>query len=127
VRFIKRLLPVQLKTNIRKGLLSWLLQQPEKTSLQDGKPIPPWSILKWYYDRTAFLAVGEEFRKYLIEFCNLKPTSKVLDAGCGPGRLAVALTDYLVPTGSYDGFDTYKEHIDWASQYITTKHPNFRL
>jgi len=58
-----------------------------------------------------FKKIGQKFLIYFIEYGKLAPTEKVLDVGCGIGRMAVPLTDYLNPQGSYEGFDVFKEGI----------------
>jgi ubiquinone/menaquinone biosynthesis C-methylase UbiE len=55
------------------------------------------------------------------------PDDRVLEIGCGPGRVAVALTAYLSPEGSYDGIDVASEPIAWAERAITSRFPNFRF
>lgn len=44
----------------------------------------------------------------------LYPHHRVLDAGCGLGRLARALVDYLSPEGSYEGIDVTRSSIEWC-------------
>ena len=74
-----------------------------------------------------FKTVGEEFLNYFIELGGLKPNEKVLDVGCGIGRIAVALTRYLDNRGSYEGFDVLAEGIRWSTRNITPKFPNFHF
>lgn len=57
---------------------------------------------------------------------NLKRGHRVLDVGCGCGRVAVPLTEFLTK-GSYDGFDIVPELIDWATNNIGSRYPNFRF
>ena len=57
----------------------------------------------------------------------LKPDERVLDAGCGLGRIAIPLAGYLSPTGSYEGFDVAPESIAWCRENITSRYPNFRF
>ena len=45
---------------------------------------------------TDFEATGEEFRDYFVKFCNLQPTARVFEIGCGIGRIASPLTGYLI-------------------------------
>ncbi|MBI2639227.1 class I SAM-dependent methyltransferase [Candidatus Peregrinibacteria bacterium] len=73
------------------------------------------------------LKIREEFLGYFKEFGQLKPWEKVLDVGCGTGRMAAALLSYLDERGSYDGFDIVKSGIDWCTQKITAKNPRFRF
>ena len=72
-------------------------------------------------------AIGERIvDKALIEIGGLEPEGRVLDIGCGPGRVAAPLTRYLTD-GSYEGFDVMPRSIRWAQRKITTRHPNFRF
>jgi SAM-dependent methyltransferase len=63
----------------------------------------------------------------LIELAGLQATDRVLDIGCGVGRIALPLTRYLDTSGSYDGFDVLQYMIDWCRAHIAATHPNFRF
>ena len=70
---------------------------------------------------------GEEFLRYFIELGGLKPNERVLDVGCGIGRMAVPLTKYLDKRGSYEGFDIVADGINWCRKKITPKYPHFHF
>ena len=70
---------------------------------------------------------GGKFLEHFIELGGLKPSDRVLDAGCGIGRMAVPLTKYLSEQGSYEGFDISGKSINWCKKNITPKYPNFRF
>src|SRR4051794_26342926 len=55
----------------------------------------------------------------------LRRDEDVLDVGCGIGRTAIPLTEYLSEHGSYRGFDISRESIEWCSREITSRFPNF--
>ena len=74
-----------------------------------------------------FRAIGEQFLGYFKDLCDLKPNERVLDVGCGTGRMAVPLTRYLDKDGRYDGFDIVKKGIDWCNENISSKYPNFHF
>ena len=74
-----------------------------------------------------FVASGRDQLEFNVELAALLPTDRVLDIACGCGRFALPLTRYLQATGSYEGFDVAEELIDWCSQHISWKHPNFRF
>tara|TARA_B110000879_G_C11150562_1_gene504394 strand:- start:1568 stop:2257 length:690 start_codon:yes stop_codon:yes gene_type:complete len=71
-------------------------------------------------------AIGNEFFNYFKQIGGLLPEHKVLDIGCGSGRLSIPLTDYL-KAGSYDGFDVIKTEINWAQNNISNKFSNFKF
>lgn len=74
-----------------------------------------------------FKKIGEKFRDHFIELGKLQPDEKILDVGCGIGRMAIPLTRYLSPQGEYHGFDIVKKGVDWCSRHISPKFPNFRF
>ena len=74
-----------------------------------------------------FKAIGEHFFKFFVELGGLKPQHKVLDVGCGIGRMAIPLTQYLSGEGRYEGFDIVKSGIDWCNDRITTRYRNFHF
>jgi SAM-dependent methyltransferase len=71
--------------------------------------------------------IGQEYLPMFVELGGLRPDHDVLDPGCGTGRMAVALTEYLSSEGSYDGFDVVADAVDWCVANITADHPNFRF
>jgi SAM-dependent methyltransferase len=87
--------------------------------------LPPKSV-NFSGDRVLhdFAARGESFVRALVETTDLTPSSQVLDLGCGPGRLAIAMTTFLNSDGHYDGLDIIPEAINWCKENIGAKHPN---
>lgn len=75
----------------------------------------------------GFKKAGEDFLKIFIEHGNLQPNSKVLDIGCGVGRIALALTSYLSEQGEYYGFDIDQKRVDWCESKYNSKYPNFHF
>src|SRR3954447_23682916 len=61
-----------------------------------------------------FAATGDEFLGHLAELCALQPHERVLDVGCGIGRLARPLSRFLDERGSYAGFDVDPVGIGWC-------------
>jgi SAM-dependent methyltransferase len=55
----------------------------------------------------------------------IKTNSRVLDVGCGLGRLARPIVDYL-ERGEYDGIDIVRSSIDWCTENYSP-YPNFRF
>ena len=60
-----------------------------------------------------------------MEEAGLEGTDRVLDIGCGSGRIATALANVLT-TGRYEGFDVDRKRIAWAKQHIDLPQFTFR-
>ena len=95
------------------------------TGARGDRDLPPRSIA--FVGDGDFAAIGEEFFGYFKELCGLKPGERVLDIGCGAGRIALPLSRYLDDAGSYDGFDVLPDHVRWCSSHIGSRRSNFRF
>lgn len=74
-----------------------------------------------------FLAQGKHHLELLKKYADLKGNHSVLDIGCGIGRAAVALTQYLSEEGKYEGFDVVEKGIVWCKKHIAADFPNFNF
>lgn len=75
----------------------------------------------------AFAAVGEDYLRHLRELCHLRPTDRVLDFGCGIGRIALPLLHYLDAGGEYHGIDATRSDVRWCRRALGRKFPNFHF
>jgi SAM-dependent methyltransferase len=82
---------------------------------------------KIFIGQGDFVKIGEEFKSHFIALGNLQPGDRVLDVGCGIGRMAIPLTGYLSGEGEYWGFDIVKSGIEWCRKRISSKHNNFHF
>lgn len=91
--------------------------------------MPPLDLIHWTGSDSekSFLAVGQEYFNYFRDKCGLKPGMSVLDIGCGVGRMAIPLLDFLTPDGRFEGIDVDPRSIKWAAENITPRYPNFRF
>lgn len=77
--------------------------------------------------RGDFYAIGNKMINICREKLSLVPGERVLDIGCGIGRLAFPLLDYLGPEGRYEGFDIFPVGVKWCSENISPEFPNFNF
>jgi SAM-dependent methyltransferase len=80
-----------------------------------GRLVPPRRLQVTAGDGD-FVAVGDEFLSHLVALCGLRPDDRVLDVGCGVGRLARALAGYLSIDGAYAGLDVQADAIAWCTR-----------
>lgn len=121
---LRQLLPSFLKNPIKKVYTSAVDYGELVFGIRD-ELTPPRSRI--YIGAGDFRAVGQEFKQHFIQLGGLKPNESVLDVGCGIGRMAIPLSDYLTPPGSYEGFDIVKQGIDWCQHEVTSRFSNFHF
>ncbi len=73
------------------------------------------------FDDVALTTIGR------MNMAGLRPDHDVLDIGCGVGRTARYLCDYLSGDSHYEGFDITEEGIVWCQTNITPMFPNFQF
>jgi len=93
---------------------------------QERELVPP-SELQLFIGGGDFAVIGNEFLNYFVTLGGLQQNERVLDVGCGVGRMALPLTRYLTRAGSYEGFDIYREGIVWCQTKISRHYPNFQF
>jgi SAM-dependent methyltransferase len=124
-RLLRRYLPSTVVLRARRVLLAtrWF---------GDGVPagayevVPPRHLLD-YVGGGDFAAQGQLHRDFFVQYGQLAPSDRVLDVGCGIGRMALPLTTWLAPEAGYDGFDIVRRGIDWCRAEITPRYPNFHF
>ena len=88
-------------------------------------PAPPVEMM--FCGDGDYRAIGAEFLGHFIDLGGLTPHDRVLDIGCGIGRMAVPLTQYLHSPGRYEGIDINPDGIAWCSANISPVYPDFRF
>lgn len=77
-----------------------------------GLPLPPRG--KIFTGAGNFIETAERLTKYLRLSSNLHAHSRVVDIGCGLGRMAYPISQIISPPGSYFGFDPMPDAVDWC-------------
>jgi SAM-dependent methyltransferase len=70
---------------------------------------------------------AEEWSMLLRVYGGITKNSKVLEIGCGLGRIAFPLRYILSPSGSYEGFDICQNKIAFLEKTFHKAYPNFRF
>jgi SAM-dependent methyltransferase len=88
------------------------------------RPMTPSRVQNESIGGFDFHQIGRELAAIAREVGGLQRHERILDIGCGYGRLAVPLTGFLT-TGEYAGFDLNARAIDWCRRSISRGHANF--
>jgi SAM-dependent methyltransferase len=67
---------------------------------------------------------AEEWSMLVRAYGGMNGRSRVMEIGCGLGRIAFALK-YLLVEGHYTGFEIVREKIDFLQRTFTPAHPRF--
>ena len=114
---LKKVVPLPVRVEIKKLGHAWL----DWRNPVAGKRVP--SRRETFIGGGDFVAVGDGFFKTLKRH-GLRPENNVLDIGCGQGRMARPMVDFL--TGDYLGMDINSAGIVWCqAQYAEV--PNFQF
>jgi SAM-dependent methyltransferase len=119
LRRLRRAIPV--RSGPREQPKAWL--HPQEDAL-----VPPRSL--WigrddsihHYYRWVW-----EYLAYLVLLCDLRRESSVLELGCGHGRTARGLLEYIRSPGQYRGLDVDRDRILDAQTRIQSRYPNFQF
>ncbi len=109
---IKKFIPLSARRSIK-----WLGYAALDIIRPLGAPrVPP--RRKTFIGGGDFVMVGDNFLDHLKRH-GLMPNMDILDVGCGQGRMARPLVDYLDPDkgGHYAGFDIVKTGIRWCQTH----------
>ncbi len=69
--------------------------------------------------------IGAKWAETFEIYGGLKTADRVLDIGCGPGRMAIAIGERFGWTNDYLGFDVNRRDIEWCAKEVSSRHPNF--
>lgn len=89
-------------------------------------PLPPKEMRFMKEDDERLVRQGVELANLLYTHGLDRTNGRLLDAGCGYGRLAIGLlsTDFK---GSYLGFDILKKQIGWCAETLTSAFPAYQF
>jgi SAM-dependent methyltransferase len=114
---------------IQRALVSLRLRAADLLDTASGRRdrLTPPRRLSLYVGHGDFRATGEEFLELFRRLADLRTYDRVLDIGCGIGRMARALVPVLRPPGSYDGFDIAQPGIRWCQAHYGDTPAPFRF
>lgn len=95
-----------------------------------GLPLPPIELRMGgahFREDTDFVAAAIRDVALLQRHAGLTRESRLLDWGCGAGRLAVGIRQSLGHVRDYHGVDVQPDLLDWARENLTDEHTRFTL
>jgi SAM-dependent methyltransferase len=95
-----------------------------------GLNLPPASLRRCtaeFKDDRYYLDSARHEAVRLIKYCGLSPADRILDLGCGAGRLALGVIDVVGAVRAYEGIDVDRYAIEWCRHWITEDHPEYRF
>lgn len=77
--------------------------------------LPPEEFQIMSHTDDNFRKIGNAHVNFFIDELHLRPDDKILEIGSGNGRIARALTDFLVG-GEYTGVDIMQSFVEWCTK-----------
>jgi len=125
--FIRTLTPKRLRSAIMHAGYA-LVDGAAFVSGRRDPLVPPKRLLRISTDPSSdYRATGRSLVAFLVANCGLQPDHAVIDVGCGVGRVAVALTEFLDQRGRYEGFDIVPQEIAWCRRHVSPAFPRFNF
>lgn len=82
---------------------------------------------RYFRDDADFLRTAIAEAERVGRELGVGPESRLVEIGCGPGRLPIGLIEVFGALRSYVGFDVNARAVDWCSRHIAAAHPSFRF
>ncbi|GAB4369230.1 MAG: hypothetical protein Kow0042_10840 [Calditrichia bacterium] len=80
-----------------------------------------------FRDDAYFVETANAEADRLIKYAGMNSNSRVLDVGCGYGRLPLGIINRLGEIALYQGVDVDRNAIQWCKKYIERNHPNYKF
>lgn len=77
-----------------------------------------------FKDDLIYIKSAESEAHRLIDHFQCTRESRILDVGCGQGRLAIGLIRVLGES-TYTGIDVSQDSVQWCKDFIEKEHPSF--
>ncbi|MBU1803147.1 MAG: class I SAM-dependent methyltransferase [Actinobacteria bacterium] len=93
-------------------------------------PLPPYALRmggQHFKKDGDFVNAGVRDARVLRRRAGLGPRKRVLDWGCGAGRLAIGIKHLMGNVADYHGVDIQPELLNWAKDNLTDEHTRFTL
>jgi SAM-dependent methyltransferase len=104
--------------------------RPDRDYVEASGSVIPAPDRRWcgpeFKDDDFYLRSAEHEAQRLIDYFQCNASTRVLDIGCGQGRLAIGLLRVLGDV-NYTGVDIHRDSIEWCRRHIEARHPACRF
>lgn len=80
-----------------------------------------------FHDDAVFLGSARDEARRLVADFGLNEQTRLLEIGCGPGRLPIGLVAESLRVARYDGVDVDAAAIRWCERHLARAHPEFHF
>lgn len=91
-------------------------------------PLPPLWMRQGgehFADDASFVDSGVREARHLETYCDLASETRLLELGCGAGRLPIGLIEADAVPRSYVGLEVQSRHVAWCNRQIASRDPRF--
>ena len=81
-------------------------------------PVPPEHLRFMGESDARFVELGDDMVARIGTVVDLATCRRVVDIGCGYGRIGAAFLRSSTFRGRYDGFDMLRPHLEWCNQHL---------
>lgn len=103
--------------------------QPRRDYVRfSGSILPPTELRRCpdLVGDACYLSSAESMATRLRDRFGCRPETRLLDVGCGPGRLATGIIR-VFGRMDYTGNDVHRDSILWCKKHIAARHPTFKF
>ncbi|WP_370248401.1 class I SAM-dependent methyltransferase [Nocardioides sp.] len=106
------------------------MTQAETITPDPAIPLPPYTLRmggKHFKNDVDFVAAGVRDARMLRSRTGMGRRKRVLDWGCGAGRLAIGIKHLMGHVEDYHGVDIQPPLLNWAKENLGDEHTRFTL
>jgi ubiquinone/menaquinone biosynthesis C-methylase UbiE len=86
------------------------------------------TLLESFSPKTrSFFDIDQQYCLDFHKIAGFSRSAKILEIGCGIGRFAIPLTNYLNSSGHYTGVDISKTCVSWCQNNVKSSNGNFQF
>lgn len=123
---VNKFIPKYIKDTIHKIIAKSLLNYVKYNNV-----ILPAKHLRFcgskFNDNEFFFSSAISEANRLIDYFKLNINTRVLDVGCGVGRLPIGILNRIGEIKNYYGIDVSARAIEWCQRFINRLHPTFQF